>query len=46
MDNINSWRRLLVSLLIALVAYVGIWSVVVVLPSIEGEFNSSRGVAT
>ena len=46
MDNINSWRRLLVSLLIALVANVGIWSVVVVLPSIEEEFNSSRGVAT
>ena len=46
MDNINSWRRLLVSLLIALVANVGIWSVVVVLPSIEAEFNSSRGVAT
>ena len=34
------------ALLIALVANVGIWSVVVVLPSIEAEFNSSRGVAT
>ena len=45
MDSGNSWRRLLVALLIALVANVGIWSVVVVLPSIETEFNSSRGVA-
>ena len=46
MDSGKSWRRLLVALLIALVANVGIWSVVVVLPSIEAEFNSSRGVAT
>ena len=45
MDSGKSWRRLLVALLIALVANVGIWSVVVVLPSIEAEFNSSRGVA-
>jgi MFS family permease len=45
MDSGKSWQRLLVSLLIALVANVGIWSVVVVLPSIEAEFNSSRGVA-
>ena len=46
MDNRRSWRRLIVALLIALVANVGIWSVVVVLPSIEAEFNSSRAVAT
>ena len=45
MDSGKSWRRLLIALLIALVANVGIWSVVVVLPSIEAEFNSSRGVA-
>ena len=45
MDSGNSWRRLSIALLIALVANVGIWSVVVVLPSIEAEFNSSRGVA-
>ena len=32
MDSGKSWRRLLVALLIALVANVGIWSVVVVLP--------------
>lgn len=46
MDSEKSWRRLLVALLIALVTNVGIWSVVVVLPSIEAEFNSSRAVAT
>ena len=45
MDSGKSWRRLSIALLIALVANVGIWSVVVVLPSIEAEFNSSRGVA-
>ena len=46
MDNRRSWRRLGIAVLIALVANVGIWSVVVVLPSIETEFNYGRAVAT
>ena len=46
MDNKKSWWRLFIALLIALVANVGIWSVVVVLPSIETEFSSGRAVAT
>ena len=42
MDTASSWRRLTISSLIALFINVGIWSVVVVLPEIEGEFNSTR----
>ena len=46
MDSRKSWRRLLIALCIALIANVGIWSVVVVLPSIETEFKSGRAAAT
>ena len=42
MDTASSWQRLSISSVIALFINVGIWSVVVVLPEIEREFNSSR----
>ena len=42
MDTESSWRRLTISSVIGLFINIGIWSVVVVLPEIEAEFNSSR----
>ncbi len=42
MDTASSWRRLTVCSVIGLFINIGIWSVVVVLPEIEREFNSSR----
>lgn len=46
MDNVvdtpQSWHRLFFSLLIAVVANIGIWAIVVVMPGIEAEFQSSR----
>ena len=45
-DSVKSWKRLLISLVIALITNVGIWAIVVILPAIETEFNSGRGGAT
>jgi MFS family permease len=42
MDTASSWRRLRICSTIGLFINIGIWSVVVVLPEIEREFNSSR----
>lgn len=42
MDTASSWRRLMICSVIGLFINIGIWSVVVVLPEIEREFNSSR----
>ena len=42
MDTASSWRRLTICSVIGLFINIGIWSVVVVLPEIEREFNSSR----
>ncbi|MDA7648252.1 MFS transporter [Alphaproteobacteria bacterium] len=42
MDKASSWRRLTICSVIGLFINIGIWSVVVVLPEIEREFNSSR----
>ena len=46
MDSASSWRRLSISSVIGLFINVGIWSVVVVLPEIETEFNSSRAASS
>ena len=41
-DSPAAWRRLGLVLLIATVGSVGMWSVVVVLPTVQGEFAASR----
>jgi MFS family permease len=41
-----AWMRLLVSLLIATVGGVGMWSVVVVLPVVQAEFGAARAGAS
>lgn len=45
-DSAYSWLRLLVTVLIATVANVGIWAVVVVMPAIEAEFSADRASAS
>jgi MFS family permease len=44
-DSRYSWFRLALALLIATLAGVGMWAVVVVLPGIQAEFAIARGLA-
>jgi len=45
-ETAYAWRRLLVSLLLSTVGGVGLWSAVVVLPSIQAEFGIARASAS
>ncbi len=45
-DSPYSWRRLAVSLALSTIGGIGLWSVVVVLPTIEAEFGVDRGGAS
>jgi len=45
-DSPAAWRRLLISVAIATVGSVGLWSVVIVLPNVQAEFGSTRGSAS
>ncbi len=45
-DGPAAWRRLVASVMLATIGGVGIWSSVVVLPSIEQEFGLDRGGAS
>ncbi len=45
-DGPYAWRRAAVSLLLGIFGGVGLWSVVVFLPSIEAEFGADRGGAS
>ena len=42
-DSLRSWLRLTLLFTIGVVGTVGMWSVVVVMPAIETEFNIDRG---
>jgi MFS family permease len=42
-DSGQAWVRLVVALLIASVGAVGMWSVVVVMPTVQAEFATTRG---
>ena len=41
-----AWRRLVISLVIATIGGVGLWSSVVVLPAVQAEFGVARGDAS
>ena len=45
-DSGQAWVRLVVVLLIASVGAVGMWSVVVVMPTVQTEFSASRGAVS
>ncbi len=46
LDSRYSWARLCLTMVAALVANVGIWMIIAVLPDIEAEFQASRAWAT
>ncbi|MFT4962558.1 MAG: MFS family permease [Paracoccaceae bacterium] len=41
-----SWFRLVVTLTIAMVANVGLWAIVVIMPTVEAEFGAGRAEAS
>ncbi len=46
LDSRYSWARLGLSLAIATIGNVGMWSIVVVMPAVQAEFGISRGGAS
>ncbi len=46
LDSRYSWSRLALSLVIATVGNVGMWSVIVVMPAVQAEFGTGRGEAS
>ncbi len=46
LDSTYSWVRLMMSLVIATVGSVGMWSIIVVIPLLEREFGSDRAEAS
>ncbi|WP_136634387.1 MFS transporter [Pseudooceanicola onchidii] len=46
LDSGYSWRRLMLSLAISIVGNVGMWAVIVVLPSMQAEFGLARADST
>ena len=45
-DSAYAWLRLAVSMVLATIGGVGMWSVVVALPSVQAEFDVARGGAS
>ncbi|MBY5933646.1 MFS transporter [Tateyamaria omphalii] len=45
-DSSYSWVRLGVTLLIAMVANVGMWAIIVIMPAVEAEFGVGRAAAS
>jgi MFS family permease len=45
-DSRRAWTRLVVAVLIGSLGSVGMWSVVVALPAVQGEFSVTRGTAS
>jgi MFS family permease len=45
-DSSRAWIRLAVAVVIGSLGSVGMWSVVVALPVVQGEFGASRGTAS
>jgi len=45
-DSRRAWTRLVVAVLIGSLGSVGMWSVVVALPTVQTEFNATRGTAS
>jgi MFS family permease len=46
LDSGTAWRRLFAGLVLSLIGGIGLWSPVVVLPTIEAEFGVDRGGAS
>ncbi len=46
LDSKYSWTRLLITLGVAMVANVGMWAVIVIMPAVEAEFGLTRAQAS
>ena len=46
LDGAAAWRRLTAAVALAAIGGVGLWSSIVVLPTIEAEFGVDRGGAS
>jgi MFS family permease len=46
LDGAYSWRRLALSLLIAVIGNVGMWSIIVILPAVQADFGVDRADAS
>ena len=46
LDSFYSWKRLAITLLIATVANVGMWAIVVIMPAVQAEFGVDRANAS
>ena len=46
LDSRYSWTRLAITLLIAVIGNVGMWSIIVILPDVQAEFGSTRADAS
>ncbi|MCB1394637.1 MAG: MFS transporter [Rhodobacter sp.] len=46
LDSRYSWTRLFLSLAIATVGNVGMWSIIVLMPAVQAEFGGGRGEAS
>ncbi|WP_298921847.1 MFS transporter [uncultured Roseobacter sp.] len=45
-DSPYSWIRLLLTLVIAMIANVGMWAIIVIMPAVEAEFEAGRALAS
>ena len=45
-DSIYSWIRLAITLLIAIIGNIGMWVIILVLPSVQTEFGVDRASAS
>ncbi len=45
-DSTYSWVRLLITMCIGMVANVGMWAVIVIMPAVEVEFGADRALAS
>src|SRR5690242_20660996 len=45
-ESSDAWTRLIVSLALSTIGGVGMWSVVVALPTVQAEFGVARGAAS
>ncbi|MGC3939828.1 MFS transporter [Roseobacter sp. EG26] len=45
-DSPYSWIRLLLTLVIAMIANVGMWAIIVIMPAVEAEFGAGRALAS
>lgn len=46
LDSASAWTRLALSLVVATVGNVGMWSIILIMPAVEAEFGLGRGGAS